>query len=264
MIISIYTQINPRLEVFFLEEWISHHLMLGVDKVYIYNNGFVCQSKHEKSLIWSKKPYANYFFEYSDDEIKTKLRDIVESFGDQVSLVDWRTGKECPGPTRPRCQVRGYKHCATNNQSDWWIHIDPDEYILSKRYHDIRQFISAHDLSRHSMFVMGQKLFDSRTIESPVRSTIRCQAKPRPMKNWGMTKAIIRATDIKSFNIHRPLLKLGRHPTFVNYQDLMYYHYRGLYGGGHSLEEFNKKKSRGLRSTDDSMIKFVEKHGVAT
>ena len=32
MKISIYTQIFPRLETFFLEEWVEHHIKLGVDK----------------------------------------------------------------------------------------------------------------------------------------------------------------------------------------------------------------------------------------
>ena len=29
----------PRLETFFLEEWIEHNLQIGVDKIYIYDVG---------------------------------------------------------------------------------------------------------------------------------------------------------------------------------------------------------------------------------
>ena len=74
MRISLYTQILPRLEVFFLEEWIEHHLMIGVDKIYLYNNGFLSVDiKHGTGKTWAKKPYANYFLEYSDEEIMKHL-----------------------------------------------------------------------------------------------------------------------------------------------------------------------------------------------
>ena len=38
MKVCLWTIILPRLEVSFLEEWIVHHLELGFDKIYIYDN----------------------------------------------------------------------------------------------------------------------------------------------------------------------------------------------------------------------------------
>ena len=46
MKIKLHTLILPRLEVFFLEEWIEHNLQLGVDEIYIYENGLV---SHDES-----------------------------------------------------------------------------------------------------------------------------------------------------------------------------------------------------------------------
>ena len=39
MKISLYVQILPQREIPFLEEWVNHNLNLGIDKIYIYNNG---------------------------------------------------------------------------------------------------------------------------------------------------------------------------------------------------------------------------------
>ena len=94
--LGLYTLILPRLEVFFLEEWIEHNLMLGVDKIYIYDNGLVPVpqrdahwrkeresdyqkywnqlSEEEKIGRWENKPQEDYFEDYSDEQIYEKLQ----------------------------------------------------------------------------------------------------------------------------------------------------------------------------------------------
>jgi hypothetical protein len=78
--ISIYTQIFPRLETFFLEEWIEHHIKLGVDKIYLYDHGYVStdsvngvhwwpHSDESTDVRWRKKPEADYFLDYTDTDI---------------------------------------------------------------------------------------------------------------------------------------------------------------------------------------------------
>ena len=114
MKISIYTQILPRLEVFYLEEWIEHHLSLGVDEIYIYDNGFVSKDTSKWATLseerqgtltedelaiknseycWSRKPFNDYFLDYSDDEIMNHLHDIVNSY-EGVILKSWRLNIE--------------------------------------------------------------------------------------------------------------------------------------------------------------------------
>ena len=268
--ISIYTQISPRLEVFFLKEWIEHHLMLGVDKIHLYDNGFVViDPKYNKpGRVWKKKSHANYFFEYSDAEIKTKLGDVVESFGEKVSIVDWQPGKHSPTTYRTRRQVDGYRHCVTNNQSDWWIHIDPDEYIISKKYLDLKEFISAQDTSKYSAFVMGQRVFDARTTNHSTRSITWCHrhrdadGNPHATEDLrrGMTKSII-CGDIKKFDAHRSVPAHGL-VKLLDPTDLMYHHYRGgWWDDCKNLDDFEKARIKYMNAVDDSMIKFLKKHG---
>ena len=261
MRISLYTQILPRLEVFFLEEWIEHHLMIGVDKIYLYNNGFLSVDiKHGTGKTWAKKPYANYFLEYSDEEIMNKLQIIAASFGNSVSLVSWASESESD-PNRALCQYTGYVHCVKNNQSDWWVHIDPDEYILSKKYFDLGEFISEQDTNKYSAFVMSQKVFEERKSGVSVRSMTRCYPRPsaRAQKKPGHTKTII-CNDIKKFNIHRPAPRHGL-VKLVARADLGYNHYRGVLGEISNREQFDKEMNAKLKSIDDSMIKFLKKHG---
>ena len=54
MKISLYTLILPRLEVFFLEEWIEHNLKLGVDTIHIYDNGLTPGNKPRPSQYYEK------------------------------------------------------------------------------------------------------------------------------------------------------------------------------------------------------------------
>ena len=92
----------PRLETFFLEEWIEHNLQIGVDKIYIYDAGnkpFNDRGGHknrtdvfndlhrelnnsEKNIKWGKKLHKineidklqKIKFNYSENKIKNIIR----------------------------------------------------------------------------------------------------------------------------------------------------------------------------------------------
>ena len=89
MKLSFYTLILPRLEVFFLEEWIEHNLKLGADAIHIYDNGLIPTSKPRPSEYYRKilsptyeklsesektyksifRPSSDYFTDYTDKQI---------------------------------------------------------------------------------------------------------------------------------------------------------------------------------------------------
>ena len=145
MKISIFTLILPRLEVFFLEEWINHHLKLGVEKVYIYDNGMSSNddasmyggnagrnlTEVETKIKWLQKPDADYREEYTDVEIYEKLNEVVGKFEGVVEVVSWKVGID-HNDIYPASQTSGYRHCAETNYSDWWLFIDDDEFIMLK------------------------------------------------------------------------------------------------------------------------------------
>ena len=260
MKVSIYTQIAPRIETFFLKEWIEHHLMVGVDKIFIYNNGFFCKDHYGEGNIWNKKPYLNYFLEYTDSEITDKLESIVDSFKNYVSLVPWETNGSCPKNTRTGCQVWGYKNCVTNNHSDWWLHIDPDEFILSQKYLTIKDFLKATENAEFGRFILPQKIFGIRKQNCSVRGITECDWRTFDTNIPGLTKTLIH-NDMKTFDIHRPKLKdsSSLKTKYVDSFDLMYNHYRGIGEPVCSVKEFEEYK---LPREDDAMILFLKRHGV--
>ena len=100
--IDIITLIAPRLEFWYLEEWIEHHLSIGINKIYIYNNGFNLISdpnspsnviswqaqkvfKNEKckweiSKIWDLKPDVDHFQDFSESEISEKISELQDKY----------------------------------------------------------------------------------------------------------------------------------------------------------------------------------------
>ena len=176
--LSIYTIILPRLELSFLEEWILHHISLGVDKIHIYNNGFLSVSDDrsfrplsdsEKSFKWKKKPDDHYCEDLSDEQVTSTLNEIIAKFPDRVTITPWAYGVDHDTP-HPRSQSAGYKHCVDSNSSDWWLNIDPDEYLYSPKGLDLKSYISNSAMNSKFALWLNQRVFKARSIGRPVRS----------------------------------------------------------------------------------------------
>ena len=136
MKISVYTKILPRLETFFIREWIEHTLSLGISEIFIYNNGFTIYDERytktdARDPIWKRKPNLDYFEDFSNVQISTELNRIVDSYN-QVTLVSWEYGND-HNDSHIKSQVNGYKHCVKNNSSDYWLLCDPDEHFVLKK-----------------------------------------------------------------------------------------------------------------------------------
>jgi hypothetical protein len=258
-----HTQIFPRLEVFFLEEWIEHHTTLGVEKFYIYDTGLVSVDNRrqpgrklnndEAGVKWSKKPDVNYFLEYSDDEIYQTLHQVIDKFNGNVELIPWAVGGECEDGCRYACQIRGYGHCVENNKSDWWIHMDPDEYILPMVHANLHEFLKEyHDELGYGAFELQQRVFDTRKKDVPVRSIC----------NWGyetqLRKCLAKSpTRMVTRNVHK--IKSSRGKTHIVDRSVMRFnHYRGhpsVSGDRHHVRFTNNKFDK----IDSDMVRFTLK-----
>ena len=94
-----------------LIEWVRHHLRLGVEHFYVYDNG-------------SAIPAGKLLREYQD-------RDLV-------TVIDF------PGRAR---QLEAYNHCLGTHGPDttWLGVIDADEFILPRRHDDLRELLLDYD-----------------------------------------------------------------------------------------------------------------------
>lgn len=184
--ITLPSIILPRLEVFYLEEWIEHYLGLGVDEILLYNNGLVpvaaknaywnkidtAEKDRRKSLqsapdhqTWDCKPHLDYFSDYSDGEILDKLNDVNSKYN-EVKVIPWVCGEDHDFPY-PVSQNRMFARVLNNKKSNWVLNVDPDEYIVLKNHSNLKGFIDEYNDFNYFQFY--GKTFTKRLRNKPVR-----------------------------------------------------------------------------------------------
>lgn len=306
MILSLYAQILPRLEVFFLEEWIQHHLDMGVDRVYLYNNGLKTAPTHpnrksskmmncgktakdiwqpkgeiDDKRVWDKKPDADYFLDHSDEEIMNKLFTILEKFEGKASLRSWEWGKDhelC----HPYGQTAGYFHCMENNASDWWVHIDPDEYFFSQKYDSLKEYLLMCEEAGINTLHFYQRVFKARERGRPVREIFNWGYDGGPTKS--AFKSPTKHLDARHLHESSSLTKISPHSLGFRCTDTTYMihemqsahpqgrkvplsefrfnHYRGnprVAGGEGPAIRFSNSIYDDFEKIDSSMKKFMRK-----
>lgn len=193
MKISLYTLILPRIELPFLEEWITHNLSIGVDEIFIYNNGFISIDKNSdskrvvKDYIWSKKPKLDYSDDLSDEKIIAELNTIQSKYKGKVHIKSWVYKKDHEDEY-PKSQITGFKHCVENNNSDYWLFCDPDEHFVLQKHKTFQDLINDKKYKDVGAFWFGSKLYKRRkkgiaTSELKFTGQIR-----KAVGNWKNTK----------------------------------------------------------------------------
>jgi len=236
--VSICTMIAPRMEISFLEEWIEHHLDLGVDKIFIYNTGFnILSTKGENTqrklgteevgVKWQKKPDAEYHIDLSDEEITNLLNGLIKKYSECVKLIDWFWRDEFD-KSNHKAQCLAYENCTKNFKSEWWLNIDPDEYVVVKSHENIKEFlkqdirVGKHKRRQVTSFWLGQRVFQERKRGN----------KTKEIFNYGYDlpehcKCIVKSP-INDFKkpIHFAECSVGV-SKIVQMEKILFHHYRG-------------------------------------
>ena len=233
---SIATIILPSLEIDFIEEWIDHNLSIGFTDIHIYENGpksidkrlidssrdvELCDSYKEESVrkkdfadwfegdredgkAWKMKPGAHISDASYEDNME-RLRSIASKYPG-VHLKPWhkpyRLESKNWGVSRKRqvnsnAQLSIYKDAIENNDSDWWMLIDPDEFIWMEA-DTIGDLLSEHNLEgKLGALRLHQRVRPSRKPGVPVRSmheyaydTFNHPTKKTKKKKWVMVKGM--------------------------------------------------------------------------
>jgi len=95
----------------YLPEWLDYHILMGVDRFFIYDNG-------------------------SDTSLRESLRNYVER--------GWVVVIDIPGKAM---QVHAYEHCLQTfgKQSRWIGFIDTDEFLVPKTTLDLKEFLKGYE-----------------------------------------------------------------------------------------------------------------------
>ncbi len=259
----IYAIFLPRIELFYIEEWARHHFKLGIQRIYLYHNGFspVDDSKlgnshphklkSENSTKWSKKPLEDYNLDLSDEEIDEKLEQIEDKFNGKLHIKHWHTSK---AGTYPGSQFRGYRDMRKNiinfqkitrkphNLPLRWLIIDIDEFLVLHKDKNIQSFIERKQ--EYGAIRIVSRIFQSRTNKKPVRSIF----------NWGydsdVCKTIVINRGTPRIKAHCTISRINRTTTAAQRSEAEIFHYRGAPWSGTQI-----KKGFG----DEQLLKEMEK-----
>lgn len=238
--IELTTLILPRLEVFFLESWITHHLKLGVTHINIHDNGLypiASSDAHWKSslntklhrrlldsqtapqsMVWERKPHLNYFEEYSDEYIMNNLHTVIEKFP-QVSLTSWIPGKDhdlgYPESQQYMLETR------LESDDTWLLNLDPDEYLNLGDYKTLTDFITNEPGNYYQLIgIYGQ----NRSVDVPIDelwTVPQAQTNSRGLNKGG--KWLVDRSQVKEY---RPKCIVHRLSWPGNQSSNEYYSYR--------------------------------------
>jgi glucosyl-dolichyl phosphate glucuronosyltransferase len=148
--IAISAIILPRLELPFLDEWMCYHRRLGVEKIVIYNNGFLSNdsqyndsiklSDEEKLYKWSKKPNHDYILDKDDRQVTEELYALRKKHGSWVEIREWIYGinHDFEYPMSQMEMVRD----ALRDKRYHWLFIDPDEFLSIKKHKTIHDWMN--------------------------------------------------------------------------------------------------------------------------
>jgi hypothetical protein len=221
MKVCLYVKIAPRIEVFFIRTWIEHYLKLGIDRIFVYNNGYDLYDKRFKEnprsegVVWVRKKFLENHGELSDEDIEKKLYDIVDDY-DDVYLKSWKYGIDHT-QSHIESQISGYKDCTCNNSSDYWLHCDADEFFVFPKHDNIKDFINDKKFEKYSTLWFGSELYFRRKINVDVKDIPSSNTFRKSYGNWRLTscgskslvKNPIQWRNKNDSNIHKTKSKIG-------------------------------------------------------
>jgi Glycosyltransferase family 92 len=114
----------------FVEEWIAHHRLLGVDHFYLYDN-----------------------------DPRQPLSDLLASHRGYVTIRPWLVEHDdarYPGRTK---QIKAYQHCLDHDAAkyDWVTFIDGDEFIILDEDANLKAFLA--DFREYDLIALNWHVF---------------------------------------------------------------------------------------------------------
>ena len=215
-----------KLENNYIKEFIIHYKKYGVDKIYLYDN---------------------------NDLDSERFEDVISDYikNDYVQLFNYR------GKTSKQLGI--YNHCykLNNNNYDWLIFYDIDEFIYLKNYNNIKEFLSLKKFNNcKSIYLNWIKHTDNNLLYYENKSIFKRFPEIYKSKRYCLGKTIIRGK-IKNFHsqsthiLDKNVEKCDGFGNIINFTNIIYcrkpdlkYNYIEHYEYK-STEEFINKISKG-------------------
>jgi glycosyltransferase involved in cell wall biosynthesis len=167
-------------ESFYLTEWIAYHLLIGFEKIYIFDNDSTDQT--------------------------LELLSSLSKIDTRVSYFEW------PSQEGLSPQISAYNYALKYITTDWVAFIDIDEFLVPWQYNSISEFLTKvpNDISAVHINWRG---FGSNQIISPDYSSIIETFTACSEQFWGNNyhyKTIVRTDAADKVFIHYADVKYGR------------------------------------------------------
>ena len=264
--------------ILFLEEWISHHLSIGVDHFVLYDNSNsrkpdelpmpLEQSRFEGGKV--NRHNIDYgaivASRLSDQEIDEEFKRIREKFSKELTVVPWEprdeTGVICYAQAAAiKDFVQRYRQ-----QFAYGIHIDIDEFLISEegmRVQALTRYMEARNIS--SGYLSQRRfLYRFSSLDTQVREIPYCINQDFATNDTNAPKTIFRMSLFQSIDdpisIHFiPTLLAGRHiePNIMRFN---HYQWPSL-PGKTSLKDLTEDDRDFLRRefvVDQSIFKYFK------
>ena len=225
--IALMTVFILRENILFLEEWIDHHLRMGVDHFFLYDNSKVDKPdefEYERQVQPGKvnKHGRNYHELVTDDEAQRILLEILDSHPGRITIVPWNR-KDAAGFVR-YFQREALQDFVSNAHGKWdyCLFTDMDEFLVSRRALRLPDLIDRMNREKITRYYFKSRLFSSRFnyVGKPVLSISMCL--PHDREDAGY-KSIFRISAVLRSDIHCTTTLL-RNEMCPN-DDMIMYHY---------------------------------------
>lgn len=243
--LAIMTVFILKENILFLEEWIQHHLNMGVDYFVLYDNSKVqVQPKLSEGDKYVKpgkvnRHNINYGEVITDEKAQNEFNKLLDKYHDKIDIIPWEK-KNDEGKIE-YFQLEAYRDFISNyfRIFDYGLFIDMDEFMISRSGKSLKNITRSMKESSVTSLYFNSKLFSSRFnhIGYPVKSINKCISSDR---NKDGHKSMVKLNAVKKItNPHQ--IETTRKSLTCDNNTMIFYHYCYSYiGTGTKLITDNK------------------------
>ena len=218
--------------ILFLEQWIQHHMSMGVDYFVLYDNSQT-QKKDvgDPNVIPGKVNKHNFNYDelISDEDANQLLKKILNKHKGKIEILAW-SKRDKNGVIR-YFQLEAFKHfCDTYYKKfDYGLFIDMDDFMISRSSKNLKDIVKEMNVNKISSLYFNSKLFSSRFnhVGTPIKNINLCLKEDRI--NQGQKTLLKLNAAAKIDNVHN-LKSLGIQSICDN-DRMIFYHYCYTYNG---------------------------------
>jgi len=193
-------------------DWLVHHLLIGVDKIVVYDDCSVLPIEQKLSSLPDTLRRRIEVIRFPSDLYLDPSKLVGSQVYDESVLRNWGASK----------QFYTYNHFlkTRGKTTDWVAFIDGDEFLWPGAHGSLPALLDRLEAAQAESVILNMSLYGHNYkllpfSESPLLRNIR-----RMRKLWGHGKLLVRPKVIEAVNNpHYPLLRSSKRPVDVSYTE---------------------------------------------